>query len=328
MREAFVTFGALVRALCAAALSSTVGGQAVMEGVMMRKAGRLAVAVRKQNGEIVVETWPWFSLITRFPVLKRPFLRGFPVLVETLYNGIKALNYSAGQAVDEEEELKPWHLALTMVAALALALGLFVVLPHAFSYGMELLGLGGDMTSLSFHAWDGLFKLAIFLGYIAAISLVPDIKRVFQYHGAEHKVIWAYESSCAMEPEIILTRSRLHPRCGTAFLLFVLSLSIILHAVLAPPFLALYSPEATLLRHGYIVVVKLFLMVPISAASYELIKYAGKHCDSPLGRFISAPGLLLQRLTTKEPDEAQVEVALTALNAALAEGDGAEGETC
>ncbi len=305
---------------CAPFLASgpTVGGQAVMEGVMMRNRDRLAVAVRKPDGSIQVDSWPWFTL-ARGEFMRKPFVRGFPVLLETLINGIKALNHSAGVAVEDEEggELKPWHLALTLVVSIGLALGLFVVVPHFFSLGMNALGLGGDVEGLSFHIWDGFFKLAIFLGYIVAISFVPDIRRVFQYHGAEHKVVWSYEKYGTSSPDKARLESRLHPRCGTAFLLFVLSISIVLHAVLVPGILALYAPALPALKHAYILAVKLLLIVPISAVAYECIKFAGKHADNFFCRLLNTPGLLLQQLTTKEPADDQLEVAAAALDHAM-----------
>lgn len=301
------------------AAPAAVGGQAVIEGVMMRAGKRLAVAVRRPEGAIQVEVGPWFSL-TRLPVLRKPFVRGFPILLETLVNGIKALNHSAKLAVDEEEdgELKPWHVTLTVVLALVMAIGLFVVLPHLFSAGMNAAGLGGDARTMSFQAWDGLFKLVLFVGYIYSISLIPDIKRVFQYHGAEHKVIWTYEQGQSLTPETARLRSRLHPRCGTAFLLFVLAISILLFAALVPLLLALYTPQTVILRHAYIVGIKIALMVPISAVAYEMIKLAGKLGSGFFPKLLTGPGLLLQLLTTKEPDSAQLEVAIAALNSAVA----------
>lgn len=308
------TFGLLVSA------PVNVGGQAVMEGVMMRHVDRLAIAVRKPDGSIIVDIRPWFSL-TKKRWMKKPFVRGFPILLETLVNGIKALNYSALQALDEEDgegsEIKSWHLVLTMIAAIGMALGLFVVVPHLFSLGMKYLSLGGDAESLSFHVWDGFFKLTIFLGYIGAISFIPDVRRVFQYHGAEHKMIWLYEETGSLDHTGAFAFSRLHPRCGTAFLLFVLSISIVLHAVLVPLLLYFYAPESVVLKHAYIVVVKLLLMVPISCMAYELIKFAGKYSSSFFCKVLSGPGLLLQYLTTHEPDESQLEVAAAALSGAL-----------
>ncbi|WP_018124001.1 DUF1385 domain-containing protein [Desulfovibrio oxyclinae] len=299
------------------AAANTVGGQAVIEGVMMRSKNRLAIAVRLPNGEIEVHERPWFSL-TNHPLLKKPFVRGFPVLLETLVNGIKALNWSATQAVDEEEgELTGWHLAMSMIVAIAAALGLFVVLPHFFSVGMEWLGYGGDVDSLSFHAWDGLFKMLIFMGYIWAISFIPDIKRVFQYHGAEHKVIWSYEAGASLLPDSARINSRLHPRCGTAFMLFVLSVSIVLYSVLVPLLMMIYAPETFIFKHLYIVGVKLLLMIPISAMAYELIKFASKRESSIACKMLCWPGLALQVLTTREPDDQQIEVAIAALKCAV-----------
>lgn len=301
------------------ASAPAVGGQAVMEGVMMRNSDRMAVAVRKPDGAIHVDVWPWFSL-TKAAWLRKPFVRGFPVLLETLVNGIKALNHSASLAVEDEDgaELKPWHLVLTLLVSIGLALGLFVVVPHLFSLGMQALGLGGDVEGLSFHVWDGFFKLAIFLSYIVAISFVPDIRRVFQYHGAEHKVVWSFEKYGSTATSKAKGESRLHPRCGTAFLLFVLCISIVLHAVLVPGILSLYAPANGVLKHAYILAVKLLLIVPISALAYESIKFAGKHNENFFCKLFNTPGLLLQQLTTKEPDEDQLEVAAAALEHALA----------
>lgn len=312
----------VIQALAAAARCS-VGGQAVMEGVMMRNKERLAIAVRRPDGSIVVENRPWFTFAVS-DFLKRPFVRGFPILLETLVNGIKALNYSATQAVDEAEEgeLKPWHLALTLVFSILLAMGLFVVLPHLFSLGMNYLGLGADAEGLSFHVWDGIFKFGIFLAYILGISFIPDIKRVFQYHGAEHKVIWTYEDGYTVTPGSASLRSRLHPRCGTTFLLFVLSIAIILHTVLVPAILYVWTPESMWMKHGFIIALKLGLMAPISAFAYEAIKFSAKINDTFWGRIMSAPGMLLQMLTTYEPDDKQLEVAIVALKEAL----GAESD--
>lgn len=213
--------------------SPTVGGQAVMEGVMMRDRDRLAIAVRKPGGDIHLDVRPWFSL-TAARLLRKPFLRGFPILLETLVNGIKALNFSAQMAVDEdgdEGEIGPWAMGLTLAASIGFALLLFVVAPHLFSLGMKAAGLSGGVEALSFHVWDGLFKMLLFLGYILAISYLPDVRRVFEYHGAEHKVIWAYEQGAELSPAGARGFSRLHPRCGTAFLLFVLAISIALYAL-------------------------------------------------------------------------------------------------
>lgn len=302
--------------------AKTVGGQAVIEGVMMRSKKNLAIAVRRPDGEITVELRPWFSMTPAF--LKKPFLRGFPIFLETMVNGIKALNYSATQALDEEEdgEITSFHLFLTMVVAIGAALGLFVVLPHFFSVAMEWFGFSGDVDSLSFHVWDGIFKMIMFIGYILAISFVPDIKRVFQYHGAEHKVIWAYESGGELTACEAKKFSRLHPRCGTAFLLFVLVVSIMLFTMLVPLLVSIWAPQGFVFKHLYIVGLKLLMMAPVSAIAYEIIKAASKNEGNGLCKAMCLPGMGMQLLTTKEPDEEQIEVALAALNHAVKEDGG------
>ena len=311
----FKPFLRLCAVLCASQPMS-IGGQAVMEGVMMRNGDAYALALRRSDGEIVAERLPWFSLTKGW--LKKPFVRGFPTLIETLVNGIKALNASAiCSAEGEGEEIKGWHLVLTMIVAIAMAMGLFVVAPHLFSMGMQWLGLGGGVEGVSFHLWDGLFKFVIFVGYILAISLVPDIRRVFQYHGAEHKVIRAFESGEPVTPSAARRYSRLHPRCGTTFLLFVLSLAIILHTVTVPLLLMVWTPDNAVTKHAGILLFKLLLMIPISALAYEIIRYAARLGDTLWGKLLRAPGMFLQLLTTWEPDDTQLEVAIVSLAVAL-----------
>ena len=298
--------------------SLAVGGQAVMEGVMMRNDDTLSIAVRQPDGTIISQNRPW-STFLGFSFLRKPFVRGFPVLLETLINGIKALNFSAEIAVASEgEELKPWQLALTLVAAIGFAVLLFVVLPHMVTVGFNLLGLSSGLQGLTFHLWDGFFKASIFLGYILVISRLPDIRRFFEYHGAEHKVIWAYEShENNISVETAQRQSRLHPRCGTTFMLFVMAISIILHAVLVPLVLLFWKPGNIILEHTGIVFFKLILMIPISALAYEAIRHAAKINTGLVAFILRAPGMLLQRLTTREPDSQQIEVAIVALHGAL-----------
>lgn len=306
-----------------AANCPTVGGQAVMEGVMMRNGDVYALAVRRPDGSIHAECQPWFSL-TRRPLLKKPFLRGFPILLETLVNGVRSLNRSVEAAAEaEEEKLTGLQIVLTMILAMAMAVALFVVAPHLLSLVMLWLNFGGDVEGLSFHLWDGLYKCAIFMGYIWLISRVPDIRRVFQYHGAEHKTIHAFESGGEVSSESAMRMSRLHPRCGTTFLLFVISISIVLHAVLVPLMLAVYTPQAAWAKHALTIVFKLLLMAPISALAYELIRYAAHMPDGLWAVILRAPGLALQRMTTYEPYQEQIEVAVVALREALGPEAGA-----
>lgn len=201
--------------------------------------------------------------------------------------------------------------------SLLFALGLFVVVPHLLSIIMNWIGLGGDVEGFSFHIWDGLFKFLIFIGYIVGIAFLPDIRRVFCYHGAEHKTIHAYESGDTVTPESAIRFSRLHPRCGTTFLLFVMSIAILLHTVLVPLLLLVWTPDSAVAKHLFTIAFKLLLMVPISALSYELIRYAARLGDGFWGRILRAPGMFLQLLTTREPELDQVEVAVAALASAV-----------
>ena len=302
--------------------SLAVGGQAVMEGIMMRNGNVLALAVRKPDKQIVAVNRPW-SLVFKSPLARRPFVRGFPTLIETMINGIKALNLSAELAAEAEgDPIKPWQMALTLAVAIGLALFLFVVVPHLLTIGLNALSISGGVEGLSFHLWDGVLKFAMFIGYIASISFVPDIRRVFQYHGAEHKSIAAYEQGeNPVTPASARRYSRLHPRCGTTFLLFVLSISIILHAVTVPLLMLAWTPENAVIKHGVIIIFKLLLMAPISALAYEAIRSAARIKSPVLGAALRGPGLLLQMLTTREPDDEQIEVGLVALREAL--GDSA-----
>lgn len=288
-----------------------------MEGVMMRNGDAFALAVRRPDGEIVVELRPWFCL-TRCGLLKKPFLRGFPLMLETLINGIRALHASARESGNSpESDVKGRHLLLALSAALIMAVGLFVVVPHFLSLMMTQLGLGADVEGITFHIWDGIFKFVIFISYILAVSLLPEIRRVFRYHGAEHKTIRAYEAGDEITARNALRYSRLHPRCGTTFVLFVLALAIVLHTVSVPPLLRLWPLENPFARHAAAIGFKLLLMIPISAIAYELIRWTAQLGDGLWGKLLRGPGMLLQLLTTWEPDEAQLEVAAAALRGAL-----------
>lgn len=309
-----------------------VGGQAVMEGVMMRNGEVYALAVRAPDGRILAQKRPWFT-IRSLDFLRIPFLRGFPILIETLINGIKSLNISVELAESGIEKKaggiqsscyssSVCQVVFSLLLALVMAIALFVVAPHLLSVMMHWLQLGGDVDGLSFHAWDGFFKCCIFIGYIFLIGMVPEIRRVFRYHGAEHKTIHAFETGNAVNADTAMLQSRLHPRCGTTFLLFVICISIIIHAVLVPLLLLIHTPEAPVTKHILTIGIKLLLMIPISALAYELIRHAARMPDGLLADFLRAPGLCLQRLTTHEPSADQVEVALVALKLALDEDEG------
>ena len=286
---------------------------------MMRSPKALAVVVRKPNGEMAVKESPWRSISEKRRWLSWPFFRGVVVLIESLVNGIDALTFSANQALDEEEDEKLSTLALVGTIAVSLGLGvlLFVIVPH---YLTLLLGRVGpveyNIRSLAFHAVDGVIKLAVFLGYIWAISLMRDIRRVFEYHGAEHKSIYAFEAGRELTVDNAREFSTLHPRCGTAFIIVVLMISIVLFAVVFP----LITPsraESGWLIHLFFIGVKIILLFPIAGAAYELNRYASRHMDRWFLRWALAPGLWVQKLTTREPSDDQIEIALCALKKAL-----------
>ena len=280
----------------------SVGGQAVIEGVMMRGPGKIAVAVRKPNGEITVDLKPAGSISDRHPILKKPFLRGVVSLVESLIYGMKALSFSAQASGEEEEEqMSSLELAGTIAFSVGLAVALFVVLPTG---AMKLLQNTG-VSPVVLNLCEGLLRLGIFLLYIWGISRQKDIQRVFQYHGAEHKTIYTYEHGLPLRVEIVRPFSTLHPRCGTNFLMIVMLISIFIFTFLGWPSLW----ERILSR--------ILLMPVVAGISYEIIRFAGKHMDKPWVRTAILPGLALQKLTTRQPDDDQIEVAIASLKAVL-----------
>lgn len=273
-----------------------------MEGVMMRNGGVYVLAVRTADGNISVKNRPWFSL-TRSELLKRPLLRGFPTLIETLASGIKALNLSAERSTEGTgEKLKDWQLVLTLIVSLLFAVGLFVVVPHLLSIIMNWVGLGGGVEGFSFHIWDGLSKFLISIGYTMGIALLPDIRRVFCYYGIGHKTVHTCESGDTVMPESAIRFSRLHPCCDTTFLLFVMSIVILLCTVLVPLLLLVWTPDSAVTKHLFTITSKLLPMVPISALSCELIRYAACLGDGFWGRIFRVLGMFLQLLTTREPE--------------------------
>ena len=297
-----------------------VGGQAVIEGVMMRSQSALAVSVRKADGSIKTKEERITPLSERYPVLKRPMLRGVVILFESLALGISALTFSAHEAAEEEVEGGISSLAMAATIAVSLAFGilLFVVLPHFFTVGVSK-GLGIEMgvDTLAFHLVDGVIKVAVFVLYIVGISFMPDIRRVFMYHGAEHKSIFAFESGDELTVENAKKYSTTHPRCGTSFIITVLLVSIFLFAAVFP-----FMPKLTglggLARNLVYILIKLPLLVPIAGISYEFIKLAGDHRHNRLLVALSLPGIWLQKMTTREPTDDQIEVAIAALTSSIA----------
>lgn len=295
-----------------------VGGQAVLEGVMMRNAAVYGLGARLK-GKIVGERRGWSSFLSD-KVRKTPFLRGFPILVESLINGIKSLKRSAElQGDDDGTPMDNWHLLCTLAVSVVFAICLSVVIPHGMTWGVSALGVAGDVSGVSFQIWDGLFKLVILVGYIYLISRIPEIRRVFQYHGAEHKTIHAFETGQPVDVDLAAAQSRLHPRCGTTFLLFVVFLSVLCHAIFVPLFLHIWQPESTIVKHLGTIVFKLFLIAPVASLSYEVLRGTAKLQECLWVRILRAPGFCLQLLTTAEPEREHLEVAVVALKEALGE---------
>lgn len=301
----------------------TVGGQAVVEGVMMRTPAATSVAVRRPDGSLVVRVRAARRFAERHPVMAAPGLRGVAVLIETLSDGLSALNFAAAQAMPEPADAAggaPSTAALAAMLAVSLGFGflLFAVIPHAVTL------LAGDLLAVeslaggravAFHLVDGLVKVAVFVAFLWAISRMKDIRRVFQYHGAEHQAVHAYETGLNLLPKNLSRFPTEHPRCGTSFLVTVIVVSILVFAVVFP-----WMPELSdrrWLNQVLYVAIKAPLILPVAAASYELIRAASRMDNRVLGAVLSAPGVLFQRITTKVPDAAQQEVAIVALIAAL-----------
>lgn len=291
-----------------------VGGQALIEGVLMRSPGAYGIAVRRPDGSLALQRAKVSSIAKRWPVLKLPVLRGVAVLFQSLFLGIQALNFSAleaGTEVPKEGEKPADASKLAVAGSMAVGLGLGVVIFLLVPLWLTELAqtyLFGEMHSLAFNLFDGLLRGIFFLAYILAISRMDDIHRVFQYHGAEHKVVFAWESGRGLTVENAREQSRLHPRCGTSFLLFVLLVSIVLFALIpkTAPFLVKFG--------GRLVLVPL-----IAGLSYEVLRLTAKRSSSPIFRVLVAPGLALQRITTQEPTDDMLEVAIVALQEALRE---------
>jgi uncharacterized protein YqhQ len=291
-----------------------IGGQAVIEGVMMRSPRCFAVVCRRPGGEIVVRERRWRSVWERLRFLRWPLLRGAIVLVESLVNGMSALTFSARQQEEHPEktteEPRTGSAAGTvlMVISLLTAVLIFKALPHLLTW---LLGL--KTSSIAFHLVDGGVKVLLLIGYIGSIGLMKDVRRVFQYHGAEHKAIWAYEKGLELTVDNVRAQSRFHPRCGTSFLVLVILISVFLFALVLRYPISSVGLVDNLIK----ILIKVPLMLPVAGLSYEGIKLSGKFRDHPLVRVLVAPGLWLQRLTTREPTDDQIEVGILSLKKAL-----------
>jgi len=284
---------------------------------MMRSPLCLAVAVRRPDGEIAVREEPWKPIWRGWRVLRWPLLRGATTLVESVWNGYSALKWSAAEAMPPEERAaaeKGGNLAVTISTVVALAV--FIALPHGLAAGLGRILPGGlPVESVGFHLVAGLFKLSILLGYLAAIRRIPEIRRVFQYHGAEHKAIYAYETEGTLSVERARAMPRLHPRCGTTFLIVVVAMSVIVFSI-AFAFVPLPHVHPVL-RHASGILLKIPLLFPIAGLAYEFQRWTARHYGNPAVRVLVQPGLWTQKITTIEPDDDQLEVALAAMATAI-----------
>jgi uncharacterized protein YqhQ len=277
------------------------GGQALIEGVLMRGSKSLAAAMRKPDGEIVIETKQLTGLYTN-PLAKTPFVRGLIMLWDSLGIGMHYLTVSANLQTGEDEKLEGPALYLTLAVSLALGIGIFFLAPA---------GIGQlAMNYLGWNSWwsnvlEGILRLLFAIGYIWGIGKMPDIARVFAYHGAEHKTINAFEAGAEMTPEIVSKYSLEHPRCGTAFLLTLILLSVVVFALLGP------------LPGIWRYIIRLVLIFPLASLAYEMIRFSSNHLSNPLVQIFIKPNMALQHLTTREPTLKMLEVSITAFETML-----------
>jgi len=282
-----------------------VGGQAVMEGVMMKSDHFYSMAIRKQNGEISITTERFVSYFEKHPKLKKPIIRGVIGLLETMILGIKTLMYSANETQDKEEDkMTPLQTLGVLVTSISLSILLFILAPLALTYLVKWTVSFVDQSDILFNLVDGIFKIAIFILYVYFASLIPDIGRLFQYHGAEHKSIYTFENDKELKVENARPFTTLHPRCGTSFLVFVLIISIFIFSIIPTdmPF--------------YINFMWRIPLIPlIAGVGYEVLKASARHKDKIWMKIMIWPGLQVQRITTRKPDDSMLEVGLASLEA-------------
>lgn len=307
---------------------TTIGGEALIEGVMMKGPENIAIAVRKSDGEIVIEKQIYVSIAKRYSILKLPVLRGAVGIIESMIIGVKSLMYSA-DLVDFEEEtqekpskidaflervfgdkLKDVAIGFSVFVALVLGIGLFMILPYLLAIPLNL-DRSKAAGNIMYNLFEGAIRIILFFGYIILISKMKDIQRVFQYHGAEHKTIHCYEHEEELTVENVRKYTTRHPRCGTAFMFVIMIISIIVFSFI--------KSEVVLVN----ILARLLFIPLIAGLSYEVIRFAGR-TDWKIMRLISVPGLALQRFTTIEPDDSQIEVAIEALKNVLVDDEEAD----
>ncbi len=278
----------------------SVGGQALIEGVMMKTPHAVAAAARTPKGRIVTTRKRWISLTERSLLYRLPLVRGVVSLGEMLVQGIKMLNWSANQQAEEKsEKLGPWETTIMMLVSLTLAIGLFIIAP----YWIAKIFIKNNGTLFNFI--DGIVRVVVFIGYVWVIGLMKDIKRMYQYHGAEHMAVHCHEAGKGLVVGNVRRYSPVHPRCGTSLLMFVIIVSILVFSLVKDP-------------RWYVNVPLRILLIPlIAGASYELLKFSARWPNNPVFRILMWPGLLVQKITTRRPDKKQIEVAIAALKEAL-----------
>jgi uncharacterized protein YqhQ len=275
---------------------SYVGGQAIIEGVMMKGRNRIAMAVRKPNGRIAVKTRPYKTAASRFP-LKLAFVRGVVFLIEMLFMGVETLEWSANQQMGKEEKLGKGSMALTLVVSFCLALALFLGLPYAAAA----LLVGNAPQSILFNLVDGVARLIVFLAYIWGIGLWKDVRRLYQYHGAEHATVHCYESGQPLTVANARKFSTVHVRCGTSLLVYVVGISIVVFSLIRVP------------QWYYNIPLRFVVLPIIGGIGYEILRLSARFPNSLILLLLSYPGRLVQRITTKKPTPKQLEVAIAAL---------------
>lgn len=293
---------------------TSIGGQAIIEGVMMRGPHKIAMAVRKPDGEIIIEEK---ENKTKKVISKIPIVRGLFAFFESMIIGVQALMFSANfydlddgtekqeNDKDEKQEISSWMMYLSVFISLVISIGMFILLPNFVS---SLIVPNKETNVVLYNVIESILRISIFIVYLLLVSKMKDIKRVFEYHGAEHKSIFCYEAGEELNVENVKKQSRFHPRCGTSFLLFVMIISIIVFSLIG--------------RHPNMFVnmgLRLLLLPLVAGISFEVIKFAGRNADNKWISWLNKPGMWLQHLTTREPDDSQIEVAIASLKAVIPE---------
>ncbi|MDO8642706.1 MAG: DUF1385 domain-containing protein [Candidatus Woesearchaeota archaeon] len=288
----------------------TAGGQAVIEGVLIRSSNKMAIAVRAPNKKIILKIERVVPYTKRHRLLGLPVVRGVATMAEMLITGVRALHHSANIALGEEEELTVWNMALSLVFSFGLVILLFKVVPLLIAQLMTTLFVAVKNNYLLFNLIDGGMRIIIFMVYLYSISFMADVKRLFMYHGAEHKAVHCYEHFKGNLKKLTVANVQKHPpehpRCGTSFIIIVLIISVLMYSFI--PKTVSFAAKLGL---------RLLLLPLVAGLSYEILKFSAKHLDHPLMRIVTWPGLLMQKITTKEPTNDMVEVAIKALKAAV-----------